>query len=57
MKKTFKQVRKKDCVNELAIYTAAGTKKQIKKVPLTTIDGRKIKAYPNAPDGGGDGGE
>jgi hypothetical protein len=49
--KTFKQIREQ--LTELTINTAAGTKKIIKKVPLTTIDGRRIMAYPNAPEDGG----
>jgi hypothetical protein len=49
--KTFKQL--KEQLNELQIRTAAGTLKIIKKVPLTTIDGKRIMAYPNAPEDGG----
>ncbi|CAB5221771.1 hypothetical protein UFOVP242_66 [uncultured Caudovirales phage] len=48
--KKFSQLREQ--LNELTISTAAGTKKVIKKVPLTTIDGRRIMAYP---DSAGDG--
>lgn len=42
-------------LEELVINTAAGKKKVIHKVPLTTIDGRKIMAYPDSAGNGSNG--
>ena len=56
--KTFTQFKQevKD-LHELTITTASGEKKVISKVPLTTITGKRIKAYPgkSSSSKGGDG--
>ena len=62
--KTFTEFKQeiKD-LHELTITTASGEKKVISKIPLKTITGKTIKAYPakssssKGGDGGGDGGE